>query len=234
MESEPKSPSNLSEVQERTNERGFFRYDPKTGKVEEISMKEATDSSVVDEKLPEEMSNPQQEPGLSQESQDTVSEPAVESPAIFFERPTAEDFNSASVEPEKKVPEIAPTQPLTIPDATEDFDVEFKEPTPQSVEGIDQLLAAEDIDSFIKICDQLQAEGKSILIKEQKYSGAYIKKTLEMARDTIASGKKLIKAAEQIGALPPSELRTKIEKLLKVDGVMEAAQAVDTAYTQAA
>ncbi|MEK7582558.1 MAG: hypothetical protein AAB452_01720 [Patescibacteria group bacterium] len=157
------------------------------------------------------------------------SAPVPEVP-VHVETPVSEPTSDSESREDSDPTRIfqAPTSEVHVPVETESMSVV------ESTDPKERLLSAKSIDAFIAICDELQAKNESIEINGEPYGGNFVKRSLEAARDSIRSGKKLIEAAGFIGRIPKSELRDKLEQLLNIKGIMETARAVEEAYTQAA
>jgi len=248
----PESLEQSVERNEDLDKRGVFRWE--NGEIKKVTKEEYDEmkkSAPVPE-VPVHVETPASEPTSDNESRedsdptrifhaptpkalDTYAQKEAEASHLQEIKGLADAANDLMAEGEKseasaetKTPENAPVPEVHVPVETEPMSAV------EPMDAKDRLLSAKSIDAFITICDELQAKNESIEINGEPYGGNFVKRSLEAARDSIRSGKKLIEAAGFIGRIPKSELRDKLEQLLNVKGIMETARAVEEAYTQAA
>ncbi|MEK7589587.1 MAG: hypothetical protein AAB479_03135 [Patescibacteria group bacterium] len=221
----PESLEQSVERNEDLDKRGIFRWEK--GEIKRVTKEEYAEmkkSAPVPE-VPVHVETPASKPisdGKFQEDSD---------PTRIFQAPTSEALNmyaQKEADATNNVMAESERSEVHVPVETESMSVV------ESTDPKERLLSAKSIDAFIAICDELQAKNESIEINGEPYGGNFVKRSLEAARDSIRSGKKLIEAAGFIGRIPKSELRDKLEQLLNIKGIMETARAVEEAYTQAA
>ena len=126
---------------------------------------------------------------------------------------------------------VPPEEAMVMPERKVPVEIEPSQESVEPVLGEGDLVEAQGIEAFLKVCDQFELQNRSIEIGGQVFGGDQIRGIIESTQASLQSSNSM-DGARHLSKIPKSELRDRIEELLNFEGLVDTAEELRTAYEQ--